>query len=391
MPKPNKNESKQDFLSRCTKDVINEGKEPDQAYAMCNAFWDDAKSQRQALTLTAPFELIRKDNETEVKEFMVTAYTGKVIDLGWFGNLIFDVTGMSAKEKFPVLREHKRDRIVGIGDRAWNDGKNFFIGGNFMTGAMDGKEVRDFALQGFPWQASVGIWPEKVKVLDDDKQSMTVNGQEIKGPAEVWLKSRVGEVSFVSLGADDDTAGIVMSDQAVTVSIERLSDNSNSSTYSAETKEDEKMEINLELLEKEAPDLLNQIREAAKDEGQKDGEAKERARVVEILGAGAVYEVAMKAISDGISADGAYKLFYQAEKEKKVAALKELEAQAPNSVGQEQPVEELEDPDMELALKARDLAQKENIPMAAAMRRVAKENPKLAADALPKFRIIASK
>lgn len=385
MPKPKKNESKQDFLGRCTKEVMAEGKESDQAYAMCNAFWDDAKSQRQALTLTAPFELKMKEGEEEATSFLVTAYTGKVIDLGWFGKLVFDVAGMSAKEKFPVLREHKRDRIVGIGDRSWSDGKNFFMGGDFAVNTKDGQEVRDLAVQGFPWQASVGIWPEKVKVLDDDKQSLTVNGQEIKGPAEVWLKSRVGEVSFVSLGADDDTAAIVMSDQAVTVSIERLSDNANSSTYPTTTKEDDKMtEITLELLEKEAPELLKQIREAARKEGL-DGE---RARVVAIIEAGADPAVTQRAITDGVSADGAFKLFYQAEKAKRATALKEMEASAPDPVGQMPPKEETKNPDLELARKARDLAEKEHIPMAAAMRRVAKDNPELAEGALPKVHII---
>ncbi len=58
MPKPKKGESKQDYLGRCTQALIEkEGKEPDQAFATCNAYWDDSKSQRSAMNLTAPLVL----------------------------------------------------------------------------------------------------------------------------------------------------------------------------------------------------------------------------------------------------------------------------------------------------------------------------------------------
>lgn len=385
MPKPKKNESKQDFLNRCTKEVMGEGKESDQAYAMCNAYWSDAKSQRQALTLTAPFELVKAEGEEEAKKFMVTAYTGKLIDLGWYGKLIFDVDGMSAKEKFPVLREHERDRVVGIGAKAWNDGKNFFIGGDFMTSTRDGREVRDLATQGFPWQASVGIWPVKVKVLKDDKETITVNGEEVRGPVEVWLKSKVGEVSFVSLGADDDTAAIALSDQAVNVSIERGA--TTSSTYSLkienEPKEDEKMEMNIELLEKEAPELLTQIRQSARDEGVKI----ERERVTAVLEAGADPAVTLQVIKDGVSAEGAFKLFYAAEKAKRATALKELQTQAPQPVGQTAPKETPPpaDPKKELMDKALKLAREKKISVAEAMKQIQAESPDLISANLPKM------
>lgn len=88
-------------------------------------------------------------------------------------------------------------------------------------------------------------------------------------------------------------------------------------------------EINLELLEKEAPELLRQIREAAIAEGVKT----ERARVKAILEINGSAEATAKAILDGVSAEGVYKLFYQAEKDKKSAALKELKDQAPAPVG----------------------------------------------------------
>lgn len=379
MPKPKKNESKQDFLGRCTRELIDkEGRESDQAYAMCNSFWDETKGTRNTLSLTAPFQLEKKEpgNESAEKGFMITAYTGQVIDLGWFGKFVFDVKGMKAKEKFPVLREHMRDRVVGIASRTWKDEHNFFIGGEFVSSTNDGKEVLDLAEKGFPWQASVGIWPEKIRSLKDEKETAKVNGVEITGPAEIWLESRVGEVSFVSLGADDQTAAIVLSDQSVPVEI--IGETLN--------KEEKIMEITLEMLSKDAPELLRQIQEA----GRKEGLDAERARVVAILEADADPAVTRKAITDGVSADGAFKLFYQAEKEKKAAALRELETSAPPPVGATPPAvpPPAQDPKKELMLKAKKMALEKRITVAEAMKQIQAESPELVDAGLPKMHVV---
>lgn len=383
MPKPKKNESKQDYLKRCTADLIDrEGREAEEAFAVCNAFWDDAKGTRNSLSLTAPFMLKKKDDDEDKessKEFMITAYTGQVIDLGWFGKFVFDVKGMKAKEKFPVLREHIREKVVGIASRTWKDEKNFYIGGEFVDTTADGKEVLDLASRGFPWQASVGIWPKKIRSLKDEKESAKVNGQEITGPAEIWLESSVGEVSFVALGADDQTAAIVLSDKSVPVEI-----------IGATIKQEENVmaEITLELLQKDAPDLLKQIQEAAR----KEGVDAERARVAAILEAGADQGVTVKAITDGVSADGAFKMFYLAEKEKKAAALKELETSAPPSVGTTPPKDPVKQKDktMELMDRAKALALEKKISVAKALKLIQAEDPGLVDAVMPKFHVVAN-
>lgn len=51
MPKPKKNEEKDDFISRCISIVMTEGVEQKQAIAICNAYWDKRdKSKRKILT-----------------------------------------------------------------------------------------------------------------------------------------------------------------------------------------------------------------------------------------------------------------------------------------------------------------------------------------------------
>ena len=44
MPKPKKNEDKETYIKRCTKEIIEkEGKKPNQAAAICNSFWREKK------------------------------------------------------------------------------------------------------------------------------------------------------------------------------------------------------------------------------------------------------------------------------------------------------------------------------------------------------------
>lgn len=43
MPKPRKNESKDDFMKRCVPQVMEEGKPQDQAVAICSSMWENKK------------------------------------------------------------------------------------------------------------------------------------------------------------------------------------------------------------------------------------------------------------------------------------------------------------------------------------------------------------
>src|SRR4030042_6563402 len=171
MSKPNKKESKQDYLTRCTRELIDkEGKEPDQAFATCNAYWDDSKSQRSAMNLTAPLILDQIGDGSLAKGFLITAYTGAIFET-WWGKVIIKTAGIEAKPKMPVLREHVRGQVVGYSTKAWIEGQNFMLQGDFSARTQAGQEVQALAAEGFPWQASIGVWPTNIKVLGSDKES----------------------------------------------------------------------------------------------------------------------------------------------------------------------------------------------------------------------------
>jgi len=386
MPNPRKNESKQDYLKRCTASLIeSEGKSTDQAYAVCNAYWDEAqstaKAERTPITLSGSVTLelaAGPDGQQPSQDdtptgFMMTAYTGEVLDLGTWGRYVFDVSGMQAKAKIPILREHQRDRVVGWSRMAWHDGRNFMISGQFSKRTDDALDVLELALEGFPWQCSVGIVPRKVKRLGKD-EALELNGRTVSGPVEVWLESHIGEVSFVSLGADSETAAIALADQHKLITCDLLTN-----------KEDETM--NLAELQEKHPDLYQEIFElgaASVDLNAvlAEGAAMERARVAEILAAEGDPEVTQRAIAEGINAEGAYKLFFEAEKARKIAGLKEMAESAPLSPGYQEPrePERIDDVNVELSIsnKALELMKRDKIDLAEATRRVLSDNKELA-------------
>jgi hypothetical protein len=45
MPKPRKNESQESFIARCVTQVIREGKEQQQAVAICYSMWNEYKGK----------------------------------------------------------------------------------------------------------------------------------------------------------------------------------------------------------------------------------------------------------------------------------------------------------------------------------------------------------
>jgi len=228
----------------------------------------DAKCTR--LTMEAPVNF-DAGALAESSDFEIEAYTGQVVDR-WWGKLAVDVTGISASQKMPILRDHNTGDIVGHSLKSWTDG-SFKVSGKFSKSTETAKEVQALAEEGFPWQASIGVKPKTVLEIKSGT-SMAVNGGVVEGPAEIWIESEVYETSFVPLGADNNTS------VAMLAQIEEMAQDE------AEIKGDRTMEFTLEALSKEAPELLGQIRDAAKQEGLELGKAEgaeaERGRILAV-------------------------------------------------------------------------------------------------------------
>lgn len=218
-----------------------------------------ADAKCHGLTMEAPVTLAASGNDKGA-DFQVAAYTGEVVDR-WWGKLAIDISGIRAKKKMPILRDHDRGKIVGYSLDSWADG-SFNVSGQFSKITDEAKEVRGLAEEGFPWQASIGVKPLTVLEIKSGT-STVVNGKIVAGPAEIWVESEVYETSFVPLGADGNTSVAMLS------KINEVAQGANSETTTE--KENSMDKLTLELLSKEAPELLGQIRESAKKEGLEAG------------------------------------------------------------------------------------------------------------------------
>jgi len=217
-----------------------------------------------ALEISAPV-LLAQDEAGGVE---IEAYTGAAVDR-WWGKLAIDVSGIQAKQQIPIFRGHNSDAIVGWSQKTWKD-SSFRVAGKFSGSTDAAKEAKALAAEGFPWQASIGVRPLKVLSIEE-KASHEVNGATLEGPAEIWIESEVFEVSFVPLGADDKTS-------IATFSKFTEPPQSDSQNKTPE-REDVKMELTLEKLETDAPDLLKQIQ----DRARADGAEAERNRIQAVL------------------------------------------------------------------------------------------------------------
>lgn len=173
-----------------------------------------AENAPRAVKLSAPVALLADAAGTDgaaPARFAILGYSGAPVEFyGW--RFVISLSGMTAKPRFPVLREHMRDRIVGMAESWSVDEKGFHVEGNFSGATPDGKEALALAREGYPWEASIGVDPLKVLRLERGKKK-TVNGRELEGPLDIWLESEVREVSFVSLGADKNTEARALASQ----------------------------------------------------------------------------------------------------------------------------------------------------------------------------------
>jgi len=276
-------------------------------------------AQCTSFSLLAPVQFASE--EEKKGEFVIEAYTGEVVDRYW-GKLAVSVDGMKAKKNMPILRDHTSSLIVGYSNKNWKD-SSFFVSGKFSGVTDTAKEVSALAGEGFPWQASIGVRPLKIMSIEDGGK-MEVNGKTLHGPAEVWLESEVLEVSFVPLGADGRTSVSVFSnfEEKAPAAI---------GLDGADHKRSVKMKVTLEELAKDAPELLSQIREAAKAEGLAAGAESERMRikaVSEQLMAGHESLITNLMYDGKTSGPEAAVQVLQAEKKIRGAAVQALQADA---------------------------------------------------------------
>ena len=148
-----------------------------------------------------------EDGKPALRKFTMTAYTGGAMRLGgWPYPVVVDLTGMRVTRKSrPILKDHDRGSIVGHTNDITVSDEQLQVAGVISGVGNTAREVIATSENGFPWQASLGAIADKVVFIAEGKTAQA-NGREFTGPVYIARKSTLGEVSFVALGADDDTS-----------------------------------------------------------------------------------------------------------------------------------------------------------------------------------------
>jgi len=167
--------------------------------------------------MAAPVKLeAAQDEEKKLRKFQMEAYNGGAMRFAWSSRpVVVDLAGMEITDKpRPIFRDHDSSRVVGHTEAIKNTGKVLRLSGVASASNDVAREVVDSADNGFPWQASIGA--EIIKMESVDTGKVKVNGQSFQAPINIVRASRLSEVSFVALGADDSTSARMTAGRVIT-------------------------------------------------------------------------------------------------------------------------------------------------------------------------------
>ena len=150
------------------------------------------------------------------RKFSIEAYTGAAIRQGWSAEpIVIDLAGMKFNQKIPIVMGHEYTlgSILGQASSVRAENGRLYVEGEILAESELARQVTALAEKGFAWQASVGA-----DVMRHQKvaagESVTVNGQTFMGPVRIVKASKLREVSFVTLGADDATSARIAAEEA---------------------------------------------------------------------------------------------------------------------------------------------------------------------------------
>ncbi len=153
------------------------------------------------------------DAATGPKAFSSTFYTGGALNIaGWDMPVVVDLAGLKAGKVLVANLDHDATKRVGNFDLV-NDGIQLVANGKATAATAARDEVVNSAANGYQWQASLEVVPHKVEELAKGK-TVTVNGQEITGPAYITRTGTLKGFGFVSHGADDNTTATIAASAA---------------------------------------------------------------------------------------------------------------------------------------------------------------------------------
>ena len=224
--------------------------------------------------------------EDQKPRLNMVAYSGKPIKGHWYwGDLVLALDGIKmAAPKIPVLEEHWTNQRIGFTSKLLVDNENGVRVDPDKTQFLDNEVANRFikdSSEGFPFQSSVYIKPEKIQRLSE-KEEIEVNGFKFKGPGTVFLKSKIKEVSVCVFGWDSKTESSAFS-RTETEEVEFFSEGGDEQildekTFNNDDSREEVTEImDLKELKAKHPELVEELANEVKASMQKEFDEKEKA------------------------------------------------------------------------------------------------------------------
>ncbi len=146
--------------------------------------------------------------------FSMVAYTGDAMRIdGWRFPVVVDLEGMAIpSQRRPIRFGHSMYSGVGHTERIAIEGGRLVAEGIVSRDTPAAREIVVSGKRGFPWQASIGAVVQDSEFIRAGKP-VVVNGRNFEGPLYVARKTSLGEISFVDLGADGNTAATIAAQQ----------------------------------------------------------------------------------------------------------------------------------------------------------------------------------
>ena len=160
------------------------------------------------IKLSAALPVALATRADDVRTFKGVANSGKPFGYGGC-QAVVDLAQLSHKASVPVLLEHSPVKMAGVCSLSVTaDG--LIAEGSLLSNEF-GTQIAEAADQGFPWEMSVYAQAESCEQLASGAV-LSVNGNEVTGPAVILRRCTIREVSFTAVGVDSETEAVVLSD-----------------------------------------------------------------------------------------------------------------------------------------------------------------------------------
>ena len=151
--------------------------------------------------------VVADGEESSPPTFSIRAYNGGALNHPKFPYpVVVDLQTLNAGKSRPALLDHSTEKRVGHTTDIRNEFTHLNISGVVSATGDAAKEVVEAARNGFPWQASIGVYFSRPLELVKAGKTVELNGKSFKGPVLVARKAIFREITFTALGVDDDTS-----------------------------------------------------------------------------------------------------------------------------------------------------------------------------------------